>query len=321
MSSRLENALAASNPAGIDRKLSESPRAEASLARTVAGPTTGQTGPGRRAPRYVGVLAVAAAVVLAMSLGAVLLSGPRAAPSYAATPVALSTQDPPATENAAAELKALADRAAGAPDDVGDGDTAEITIKEWSLFTRIDGEQVTSEVVPTQSTTRIESNGTATVTRRYTYDGEEHAEEFTTNSQLSYPMRGLSSEPETLARQLKTGQPAENGTAGLFDSVVVANRQMPLEPSVRAALLRVLAAAPDVASVGDLEDRAGRPGVGFAVDSAFSGLPTRYLLIFGSENGRLLGYEEMLTSDAGKLNVRIPSVIQYQIFESARYVD
>ncbi len=34
----------------------------------------------------------------------------------------------------------------------------------------------------------------------------------------------------------------------------------------------------------------------------------------------MLGYEEMLTRDAGKLEVPIPSVIAYLAWESAQYV-
>lgn len=319
MRTPLENAIAASNPVQPDDHIADGSRATATLARLIDSSNTPR--PTRRLTmldslRVWPVAATAAAVAI---FGAVLLLGPDTSSSYVATPVALKVQNPPDQKDADRALRDLANRTAAQTRDIGSGNTAEVNIRSWSLFTRIDGRQVTSEVVPMRSVTRITMDGTATVSRSYSYEGE-HNERFTTEDALDYPLRGLSAEPTALRRQLTANQPEENGTAGLFDSIVVANRQMPLEPAVRAAVLQVLAATGDVSSVGRVEDRAGRAGLGFTVDSAYSGLPTRYMLIFDSENGRLLSYEELLTTDAGKLNVRVPAVIQYQVFEDARYV-
>ncbi len=317
MSTQLEAALSAANPVTVDDSVAHGPRADAALARILTTPA--DAGSPRRAPRRrlfpVAVLAVVAAIA-----GAVIVFGPEPTPSYPATPVTLRFEHAPTTRDADHELRALANKVEARPNDVGSGSDALVEMRSWSLFTRVDGEQVTSEVVPVRTSTRTRPDGSATITRTTNYDGV-NVEEFTTRDPLDYPLRGLSSDPSTLARQLGVGQPAENGTAGLFDSIVVANRQMPLEPDVRAAVLRLLARTGDVSSVGRLDDRLGRPGVGFSVDSAYSGLPTRYLLIFDPTDGRLLGYEELLTTDPGKLNVRVPSVINYQVFENAKYID
>jgi hypothetical protein len=70
---------------------------------------------------------------------------------------------------------------------------------------------------------------------------------------------------------------------------------------------------------GTVTDRAGRPGLAISLDSSYSGLLTRYTLIF-DRNGKLLGEEETLIGNPGKLNVCSPSVIGYTTFLSSGYV-
>jgi hypothetical protein len=96
---------------------------------------------------------------------------------------------------------------------------------------------------------------------------------------------------------------------------------MPLPPAVRAAVLRFVAATPGIRLTGHVTDRAGRPGIAVSLDSDYSGLPTRYTLIFDEHDGRLLGDEEMLTTTAGKLNVPVPSVIGYTTYIDGHYTD
>lgn len=62
-----------------------------------------------------------------------------------------------------------------------------------------------------------------------------------------------------------------------------------------------------------MTDRAGRRGQAFAYDVDRS-LPKRWILIVGSQDGRLLALEEVLTKEAGKLNIRPPAVIGYTLF-------
>jgi hypothetical protein len=91
-----------------------------------------------------------------------------------------------------------------------------------------------------------------------------------------------------------------------------------LEPQQRAVLLDELAARDDVRYVGTTMDRAGRPAYGFAYDSDRAGLPTRHILLISPE-GVLLSYEQILTSNAGSLNVAIPATISYTLYLSAKY--
>jgi hypothetical protein len=70
---------------------------------------------------------------------------------------------------------------------------------------------------------------------------------------------------------------------------------------------------------GTVIDRAGRAGIAVALDSAYSGLATHYVLIIDPRTGQLLADEATLTTSAGKLNVRIPAVVDYEVFLSADY--
>lgn len=94
----------------------------------------------------------------------------------------------------------------------------------------------------------------------------------------------------------------------------------PAGPEVRAALLTVLAGQRDIRAEGSVTDRDGRPGVAFSLLDN-SGLPDKTTYIFDRRTGVLLDIETMLTETAGKLNVPIPSVISYEVYESRDYVD
>jgi hypothetical protein len=129
-----------------------------------------------------------------------------------------------------------------------------------------------------------------------------------------YDVASLSTNPATLARQLAVGHPTSNGVAELFVAVTDLWREQAPAPVLQAAILRALADQPGLVNQGTVIDRAGQPGVAISVDSDYSGLPTRYTLIFDDSTGMLRDYEEMLTTTAGKLNVPVPSVISYTVW-------
>ena len=322
----VERYMTASNPVKDPRSEWDEERASQVLTRITSEPASDErrtaTASTRRRTWGLSIAGLSAAVVLGamvVGVGPSLIPGSDS-PAFAATPNPLTVAHTPSSDGAAEHLLQIASRTQALPDDTGSGDVAEVTIKSWDLFTRIDDVQVTSEVVPARTTTRTTSDGQVSTDRRFLVGGYG-SEQFSDQTDLAYPLRGLSSDDATLSRQLGIGQPSSNGTAGQFDSIVQAYRQMPLEPKVRAAVLRHLATLPDVKSVGAVTDRAGRPGVGLTVDSSYSGLPTRYMLIIDANDGKVLSYEEMLTEDPGKLNVQIPSVISYQVFEDAQYAN
>ena len=70
---------------------------------------------------------------------------------------------------------------------------------------------------------------------------------------------------------------------------------------------------------GETRDRAGRRGQAFSVDSDGHGRPARHAFGVDPANGLILDTEEMLTTSAGKPDVRIPAVISYQIYLRAEF--
>jgi hypothetical protein len=125
--------------------------------------------------------------------------------------------------------------------------------------------------------------------------------------------RALSTDPRVLARQLEIAHSPTIGPVGQFVALRDLALQQPIPQSIESTALRVLADNPDVSYDGSVVDRAGRPGLAVSLTSAYSGVPTRYALIF-DRTGRLLWEEETLIGDPRKLNVRSPSVIGYTTF-------
>ncbi|MCX4506673.1 hypothetical protein [Streptomyces anulatus] len=82
-------------------------------------------------------------------------------------------------------------------------------------------------------------------------------------------------------------------------------------PQQSAGILRALAYFDGVKYHGGVQDRSGRAGMAFSVASDFKRQPKKQTAIFDPYTGILLAYEEMLTEDAGELNVRVLSVTEY----------
>ena len=310
-------------------------RAEADLRRILASGTTAPTTGTQRRRARAGFLAAAAAAVVAVSLAGVASGGlglpSVGSPAFAATPDRLVVLGPmsaaglPADSEAAAVLSAIAARAAAPPDDTGSGRYARMENEGWALWTRVDGGQVTSEVVPQRSTVWVAPDGSGRVVTRRDGPGTDTS---TTDQALApgdrtlmWPLGSLSSDDAELARQLEKNHPVANGPAERLVAVADLAAEQPLAPPVRAAVLRYLARTPGLAVDGIVADRAGRRGVAVHVDTTMSGLPERRTLIVDPDDGRILGAETLLTEDAGKLNVPVPSIISYTTFHSARYTN
>jgi hypothetical protein len=142
----------------------------------------------------------------------------------------------------------------------------------------------------------------------------------------------LSNDPDVLEKQLLDAEVGQGDTGDTGDTghtghtggppeaaeLLTAARDLraarAIDPTLEAALLRVLATRPELISLGTATDRLGRLVDAVALDSDYSGLPTRYVLLFDPASGQLLGSEDVLTKSAGKLAVPIPSVISYAIY-------
>lgn len=215
-------------------------------------------------------------------------------------------------------LKSIAARTAALPDDTGTGRYRHLETQGWYLNTSVSHGQGTSWVEPQRNSTWVAEDGSGRLVRTSTSPGgaTQHEDERLAPGELSvippYPAN-----PAALKRILDRN----TSPNGPFDAIRTAYLDQPLPPAVRAAMLRYLGEINDLKVAGEVTDRAGRRGIGFSLDSDAGGLPTRETLIFDPDTGKLLGDEEILTKDAGKLNVRIPSVISYTVFLSARYTN
>ena len=276
---------------------------------------------------------LAAGLAAAVLIVAVVLGVPGGAPApraYAATPPLLAV-----ISTSSAPASVLNDLAARAQRAHGTASTVEQVIRtqSWTLFTRVDGKTVNSAVIPVESELRWGANRAGTLKRvtgqpYFPNPDNEHA--WLEDGRPARPGTMLTSEtyapgdfkpmwnaapptdPRDLAEYLAIGHPIERiGTAELFVAIGDLARERDLSAVQRAAVLRILAEAPDVNALGTVIDRLGRPGIAVATDSDYSGLMTRYILVFDPNTGALNAEEAWLTTSAGRLNVPVPSVISY----------
>ncbi len=272
------------------------------------------------APRWR--LGLAAAVV-ALIIGVAMIVVPGPEPTgraYAATPHQLAYA--PLDRTAPQLLEEIATHAERAPDTLGEGPYLRVSAQEWALWSRIDGETVTSAVVPQEWIAVRRRDGSGIERRTFTPPGQPTRTESSTlePGPLMFP-EPLPTESAALAARLEAGHPVANGPAERLVAIADLYREQPVRPKLRAALLRYLAQTPTLSVSGSVSDRLGRPGIAFSVTSDYSGLPTRSTLIVDPRTGTLLGSEETLTTSAGQLNVPIPSVIQYDAFRDSAFTD
>lgn len=325
-----------SDPALGDRPLDG--RALDELSALVSGRSESAGASQRRRRSRLVLAAAGVATSVALAFTVVPWVGGGAEPAYAATPPLLELQEPVAAD-ASEALRRIATEAAAHPQVAAgpvqaDGARREASWQSWSLSTRVGGEQVTSAVVPQESRLRWEADGTAAlrvVTGAPYFPTTEHeeayeaaggpAEEGTVlrDESLGSFTADFADPPPASAEQMATylGQDAvaPEGTAALFVAVEDLHREWTLGSAQRAALLEVLAAAPGVTALGSTTDRVGRPGEAFAVESDHTGLPTRYVLVVDPATGALLASEQWLTTSAGALDVPVPSVIAYTVWQ------
>ena len=281
-----------------------------------------------------GLVAAGAAAVLSIAVvvGTSLLDG-GAQPAYAATPPLLEL-DKPVSEDAAGRLREIAAEAAGSAEQPASRRGS--SWDSWSLTTRIDGDEVTSAVVPEQVQLRWTADrsgslvGTAgepyfpTREHRQAWQESGHGDvagtrlrdqrfaigEFTPVYPQEPPPTAEAMTAYLGADLLRTAE----DSAGLVAAVSDLYREWRPGAVQRAAVLQVLAGDPDVETLGTTTDRLGRSGEAFGVESDASGLPTRYVLVVDPTTGQLLASEQWLTADAGRLDVPVPSVIAYTAF-------
>lgn len=234
--------------------------------------------------------------------------------AYAATPAPLVYTLTAADPSAKKLLTELADTAA-AQTRAANGHVHYQDTEVWSLFTAVAEHHATSttSITPARRQSWTTDDGTGEAVN--TIAGVQSTVRLSGTPQM-FDFPQLSTNPAVLADQLAAGHPNVNGAAELFQAVVDLWQQQVPAPALQAAILRVLSNASGITDEGAVTDRAGRSGHAVSVDSDYSGLPTRYTLVFSPTTGMLLDYEETLTTSAGALNVPIPSVARYVLWRS-----
>jgi hypothetical protein len=246
----------------------------------------------------------------------------------------LPTDDP----SAESVLNQLAARAARTASPARTGDSEHWRTQSWALFTRIaNDEPVTSAAVAQETETWLRPDGSThivTVNRppvfrsdadreRWQDDGSpgKDANRRVVELKAADAPRMWQTPPPTdvneLRRYLEIGHPTQSGPPEVLVAVEDLHSDRVLEPAVRSAILRLLAQLRILRYDGTVIDRAGRAGQAFSLDSNYSGLPTRYTVIFSADTGELIADEQVLTTTAGKLNVAIPAVISYTLYLEA----
>jgi hypothetical protein len=274
---------------------------------------------------------VLAVVVVAATLQVVSGSGPRV---LAATPPPLvyHVASPQSGRAVLLHLAAVAARQP-VPSPPARGAYAYAKSAGWYLNIRVDGAASSSTIVATVTESWTRADGWARILKtRASTDGSRVTEptgrpvvvdDFTVPAGGAHPdpLLHLSADPTVVAHQLNAGDPPkQTEPVENFLWLTDLSLRQPVPSNVESTILRVLARSPGLINSGTVVDRVGRPGVAVSLESAFSGLLTRYTLIFDPSTGGLLGEEETLIGKPRKLDVRTGAVLSYTDFLSSRYV-
>lgn len=259
------------------------------------------------------VIAGAVLTLLAVVVVSVVSSSTRA---LAAAPRPLAYHiPPPGAPSGQHELLDLAAAAASQPAPPANHPRYAYTeTSGWYLNSRIDGRLTTSTVVPTTTQSWLAPDGSGRVR---TIADEPSGSRYVISDLRpgsGHPLLPLTNDEAVLASELAQGHPSSDGPVERFVALSDLATQQPIPGDVESVILRLLASTPGLINTGTVIDRAGRPGVAVSIDSAYSGLLTRYTWIFASDTGMLLDEEATLIGEAGKLNVRAGSVISYTTF-------
>ncbi|GAB1824018.1 hypothetical protein [Herbidospora sp. RD11066] len=205
-----------------------------------------------------------------------------------------------------------------------------IVTNTWGLNVAVSGGRTSTAVVPSvvevwtpvsppDLVRRVERPGRPIVigygdetTAAEVAAGNSPSDELLTGVTVSPSPEDLPLDPPSLRRALLTAAPRPESYL-LVQAVIRLFSERYVPSRLAAALWRMLADERDLRLLGETTDRAGRKGWAFALDVPLR-LPRRLVMIIDPDSGRLISSEEILTEDAGKLNVAIPAVIGYTLF-------
>jgi hypothetical protein len=321
------------------------PQARATLQRILSSPSAAASAPGGHLSRRR-ALAVAGGAVAAASIVGIARMIPADQPAARVPTVAMLSYHQVKGESpmsghlppARSTLLKLAEAAERQPDTTRPANArySYLQLNEWHLNVAVSGGHASTAVVPTvtelwipisaaESVRRVERPGTPIVIGYGSEQTAGTAASGTPTSDEELPPDTVltSRSPEELPLDtadlrralLRTGRvPGDVPEVDqLVQAVINLHSERIVPPRLSAALWRMLADQTHLRSLGDTTDRAGRVGQAIALDTT-RGLPKRLVLVIDLETGRLNSSEEILTKDAGKLNVTIPAVIGYKLF-------
>jgi len=292
----------------------------------------------RRSP--LGLVAAAAVVALLVAGAMVVGPGGGSSPAVAATPPVLPYETT-STAPAGPVLGRIAAAAAALPTEPAAGPYRYVRTQRWALNSAVAGGRVTSVLASQQRETWRLPDGTGRVR---TTAGENLVDRIGSRQTLEAALTERPASDESLASdgyvpppladvdRLPTGSPAEFALAvssgantGIPAGALVAEHiqqlfaEQPVPPQARAGIWRLLATVPGAAYRGELADRVGRRGAAITVDDdgTAHGLPARYLFIIDPATGELLEYDNILTTDPGALNVRVPAIVSLTVYLEA----
>lgn len=334
-------------PEGSCAGAAEAPQGRALLARILASPGGTQVAKGRSrastAPRR-SLLSAAAAAAIALLVAGVVVLGPGggSTPATAATPPVLPYETSGAAP-AGPTLRRIAAAAAALPAPLESGPYRYVRTQSWAVNSAISGGRVTSVLAGQQSETWRLPDGTGRarttagenlvdrVGSRETLDAAlarpaDRDQDLAADGHTPPPLVDLDRLPtDTPAAFARAVEPGANTSLPVGALVAQYVRQVfaeqPVPPGARADIWRLLATVPGVTDRGTLTDRVGRQGTAITLDDdgTAHGLPEQYLFIIDPADGQLLEYDNVLTTDPGKLNVRVPAVLGLTVYLDAGY--
>lgn len=201
--------------------------------------------------------------------------------------------------------------------------TSVITPRITESWLQADGSLTTVSSVGEQ----LRSDGRGVPTAAPTYSDEPITEELPAGSiDANFPST-LSRDPEVLRKQLlahggcsQDPEPSSARSFCLYNEVRALFQTWVIEPDLAAAIWRSLLGEEGFSSLGSVEDRAGRNGLGIS----FIGDQRpqyRFILIGSTETGQLLGTEELVIKRDPDLDIDPPAVVSFTTITVADRVD
>ncbi|MFC4564040.1 CU044_5270 family protein [Nocardiopsis mangrovi] len=290
-------------------------------------------------------LGAAACTVAAAVVAVGGLVGRPTETAYAGPPPAPLAVEVNDLQDARADLLGLAERAEEQDARTPAGDISYLRTSTWSLVLShdLDTDQAGWGVLPEEQQVWRDPDGSGLEITRTDVpdhlagdeqpvldlfdDGEEEYEWDTEGSdglRFLWQPGTLSTSPDTLAEQLIAGSGWSDGenTAGLFYAINELYNEQPVDPDVQGAVLRLLAEQDDVRFAGEAEDRSGRTGLLFLVQSDELGPGTELerRIMFDADTGMPLYTETVQTENPEPLDYDLPAVGDYTMFQTSAWV-